>query len=110
MKEITSIADEARELDTLAHQIDRKEDEFRIRFNDFLGKADPNKEVVAERLESVFHNRVSFDGNEIETLDHDVALFAVVRELIARHKLVIHKHSYPNWTDFVSQFRQAIFV
>lgn len=110
MKETTSIATEARELDTLAHQIDRREDEFRVKFNDFLGKADPSNEVVAERLETVFHSRISFDGNEIENLDHDIALFAVVRELIARHKLVIHKHRYPNWADFVSQFKQAIFV
>ncbi len=106
--EYFSLITEAKHLDRLAPSGSL---EFRRRLNTFLADAlGSREEIPLEPLEPVFKRRYAICEKDLSQLDKRAVPLALIRELIAKHKLVIRRSEYPNWMGFVETYRNAIYA
>ena len=109
------IVNEARDIDRLAGRCNEENltvdcDDFFRKLNDFLGSAAPDHEISTARLKPIFEKRFAISETDLSKLEHDIVPLAVIRELIARHNLVIKRTDFSNWTSFVRSYRNAIYA
>ena len=67
-------------------------------------------EVEKGLLVPVFERRFALTMEDLSTLSQHAIPLAVMRELIARHHLILRKNSMRNWEKFSLRYHEAIFA
>lgn len=80
--------------------------------NDFLGEmlSTNNEDASEEDLAPALSRRYDFNVEEFDDLPSVAVPLALVRELVARHHIIIKTSSHPNWGPFAQKYRAAIRV
>jgi hypothetical protein len=110
--QITHLIDEARDLNSLLSSLDGVgcRDAVVPILDSFLGDASKGGEVSLEALKPVFESRFDFNERSLSRIREDAIPLALIRELVARHKIIITKKKYRNWSAFVQRYKHAVYA
>lgn len=67
-------------------------------------------EVPREELAPIFHRRFQLTVDDLRELSEVAIPLAIIRELVARHNLILHKSIHPNWSRFAALYRQGVYA